>query len=165
MNLGDNVWQRRGVSWIWNESVLSRVSLPSEIVSVRHLYRLSSSWPKQLPSNNGDTLVVGGLDFCLDSMNRIESETWLYNDLKSVILSFQDEYSGEAALIFWVPSGNKRFEKDITSGSILWKGAISSDNEMTEFGRSLWGNGTDQPKNITDYENNDQIGLFHPRLS
>ena len=28
--------------------------------------------------------------------------------LKPAILSFQDEYAGEAALVFWLPSGDRR---------------------------------------------------------
>ena len=35
--LHDSVWQRRGVSWIWDDEALYTVARPSEVLSLREL--------------------------------------------------------------------------------------------------------------------------------
>jgi len=52
--------------------------------------------------------VVSGFEGCLDVLSSEDAEHWIENDLKELILSFQDEYEGQAGLIFWVPSGHNR---------------------------------------------------------
>lgn len=163
--LYDNVWQRRGVSWIWDDEALSEVYRTSEVVSLRQLMRFSEDRSFQLPSNEGNSLVVGGLDFCLASMTPRCSEVWLQEDLKGAILAFQDEFAGEAALIFRIPSGEVQLRQDIATGYILWKCTIPHSSETIEFGRLLWGEGTDQPKEIAFSRTDKSIGWFHPRLS
>jgi hypothetical protein len=37
-----------------------------------------------------------------------QADAWLGNVLKHAILSFQDAYQGEAALVFWLPAGQRR---------------------------------------------------------
>jgi hypothetical protein len=67
--LFDTVWQRRGVSWIWDDEALNKVAKPGEVFSLRELLRFERQWPDDLPSNNGDIMVVAGLDACLDLMS------------------------------------------------------------------------------------------------
>ena len=117
----DSVWQRRGVSWVWNDEALSAVTKASEVLSLRQLMLAAQDWPDELPSNGGNTLVVAGLDACLDLLAPADADNWLGNELKSAILSFQDEYSGEAALIFWLPKGERRFHTDMASDAVRWR--------------------------------------------
>ena len=63
------------------------------------------NWPDDLPSNGNNTLVVAGLEGSLDLLTPEDAETWLGDAVKQAILSFQDAYDGQAALIFWLPSG------------------------------------------------------------
>ena len=90
----DSVWQRRGVSWIWDDEALYTVARPSEVLSLRELLQAGKNWPDDLPSNDGNTLVVAGLDACIDLLSPTDAETWLGDDLKAAVLSFQDAYSG-----------------------------------------------------------------------
>jgi hypothetical protein len=76
-----------------------------EVLSLRQLLRMIGQWPDDLPSNKGGTMVVAGLDACLDLMAPEQADAWLGNVLKHAILSFQDAYQGEAALVFWLPVG------------------------------------------------------------
>lgn len=163
--LYDSVWQRRGVSWIWDNEVLSRIAITSEIVSIRQFLRFSAKKSFKLPSNSGNTLVVDGLEFCLSSMNPCHSEVWLYEDLKGAILSFQDEFSGDAALIFRIPCGENLLERDITTGCIFWNCTVPYIDKKIEFGRLLWGEGSNQPREIVIKLQGKTIGWFHPRLS
>ena len=36
----DTVWQRRGISWIWNEEARNQVCVASEVWSLRQLLRV-----------------------------------------------------------------------------------------------------------------------------
>lgn len=161
----DSVWQRRGVSWIWDDVALSAVTKSSEVFSLRELMCASRNWPDNLPSNGGNSLIVAGLDACLDLLPPIEGESWLGNELKSAILSFQDEYSGEAALIFWLPKGERRFHTDMATDAVRWKSAAPHSNMNIELGRILWGEAREYPQEIVMSKGGKPVGLFHLRIT
>jgi len=163
--LVDTVWQRRGVSWIWSEEALGLVAKPSEVFSLRRLIRAAQAWPDDLPSNNGNTLVVAGLDACLDLMPPADADNWLGHDLKSVVLSFQDAYSGEAALVFWLPAGQRRLHTEISSDAIRWRCAAPHADQQLEFGRLLWGEAREYPQEILLALGAKPAGLFHLRIT
>lgn len=164
-NLQDSVWKRRGISWLWGNKALSSVTDPSEVFSLRNLMRVSRNWPEDLPSNNGDALVVAGLDVCLDLLTPEDADNWLNTELKSVVLSFQEKYSGEAALIFWLPSGQRRFCIKTTSDAVFWKCAHPNPDQLLEFGRILWGQAGEYPQRIVMGEECEWAGLFHLRIT
>ena len=60
--LRDPVWQVRGTSWVWDEEARNQICAASEVWSLRQFLRAKGSWPVDLPSNGGRTLVVAGLD-------------------------------------------------------------------------------------------------------
>ena len=33
----DTVWQRRGISWIWDDEALNKIAKPSEVLSLRQM--------------------------------------------------------------------------------------------------------------------------------
>jgi hypothetical protein len=161
----DTVWRRRGVSWIWDDESLSSVAKPSEVFSLRELIRASKCWPDDLPSNKGDALVVAGLDACLDLLTPIDAEGWLGNELKSVILSFQDAYSGVAALIFWLPKGDQRFHTELATDAVRWRCGGRFADQNVEFGRVLWGEAREYPQEIVMADRGKPVGLFHLRIT
>ena len=73
----DTVWQRRGISWIWDDEALNEIARPGEVLSLRQLLRDDGHWPDDLPSNNGRTMVVAGLDACLDLLSPEDADAWL----------------------------------------------------------------------------------------
>ena len=109
----DTVWQRRGTSWIWDEEARNKVCVASEVWSQRQFLQAAGKWPDDLPSNDNNTLVVAGLEGSLDLLTPEDAETWLGDSVKQAILSFQDAYDGQAALIFWLPSGQGRIKFQI----------------------------------------------------
>ncbi|WP_114217150.1 hypothetical protein [Ochrobactrum sp. 3-3] len=161
----DSVWQRRGVSWVWDDEALSAVAKPSQVFSLRELMCAVKSWPDDLPSNGGNTLVVAGLDACLDLLTPTDADNWLGNELKSAILSFQDEYSGEAALIFWLPKGERRFHTDMATDAVQWRCSAPYADQKIEFGRILWGEAREYPQEIVMAEEGKPVGLFHLRIT
>ncbi len=106
----DTMWQRRGTSWLWDEEARNQICLAGEVWSLRQFLRAKANWPDELPSNGGRTLVVAGLDGSLDLLTPTDAEVWLDDSIKPAVLSFQDEYEGEAALIFWLPGGHHRLK-------------------------------------------------------
>ncbi|MEY9722100.1 hypothetical protein ABIA22_004654 [Sinorhizobium fredii] len=161
----DSVWQRRGVSWIWDDEALSAVTRPSEVYSLRELLRAAKDWPDELPSNGGNTVVVAGLDACLDLLTPADADGWLGDELKSTILSFQDEYSGEAALVFWLPAGQRRFHTEIATDAVRWRCSAPHTDQQIEFGRLLWGEAREYPQEIILSEGGKPVGLFHLRIT
>ena len=142
----DSVWQRRGTSWIWDSEARAQVCVASEVWSLRQLFRAVGHWPENLPSNDGNTVVVAGLEGGLDLLAPHDAENWLGDSIKDVILSFQSAYDGQAALIFWMPSGHGRIKVHPTSDAVSWRCAAPHGDATLDFGRVLWGEAREYPQ-------------------
>ena len=163
--LHDTVWQRRGVSWIWENDAFSEVTKAREVFSLRKMIRASKNWPEDLPSNDGKTLVVAGLDACLDLLSPENAEDWLADTLKHAILSFQDAYEGDAALLFWLPSGQRRLQVQTASDAVTWKCSAPFRGKTLDLGRLLWGEAWEYPQEIILANGKKPAGLFHLRIT
>ena len=161
----DTVWQRRGTSWIWDEEAVAKVCVASEVWSLRQLFRTVGHWPMDLPSNRNDTLVVAGLEGGLDLLAPRDAEAWLGAAIKDAILSFQSNYEGEAALMFWMPSGHGRIRVQPATDSVSWRCAAPHGDATLEFGRVLWGEAREYPQEILLREGGKVAGLFHLRIT
>ena len=163
--LRDTVWQRRGVSWIWDAEALNQVALPGEAVSLRQFIRSAGSWSDELPSNKGNTLVVAGLDAGLDLLSPAEAENWLGDSFKRALLSFQDHFQGSAALVFWMPEGHRRLKIQPASDAVVWRCAAPHNDEQLDFSRILWGKAAEYPQEIFLGGSSKAAGLFHLRIT
>lgn len=161
----DTVWQRRGTSWIWDEEARNQVCVASEVWSLRQFLQAVGNWPDDLPSNRNNTLVVAGLEGSLDLLTPEEAETWLSDAVKQAILSFQDAYDGQAALIFWLPSGQGRIKFHSATDSIEWRCAAPHGDSLLDFGRLLWGEANEYPQEILLRDGGKPAGLFHLRIT
>lgn len=161
----DTVWQRRGTSWIWDEEARNQVCVASEVWSLRQFLQAVGNWPDDLPSNGNNTLVVAGLEGSLDLLTPVDAETWLGDAVKQAILSFQDAYDGQAALIFWLPSGQGRIKFHPATDSIEWRCAAPHGERLLAFGRILWGEANEYPQEILLREGSKPAGLFHLRIT
>ena len=161
----DTVWQRRGTSWIWDEEARNQVCVASEVWSLRQFLQAVGNWPDDLPSNGNNTLVVAGLEGSLDLLTPVDAETWLGDAVKQAILSFQDAYDGQAALIFWLPSGQGRIKFHPATDSIEWRCAAPYGENLLAFGRILWGEANEYPQEILLREGSKPAGLFHLRIT
>lgn len=163
--LHDTVWQRRGVSWVWEAEALAQVCVVSEVWSLREFLRAVGQWPEDLPSNNGDTMVVAGLEGCLDLLSLSDAEIWLSDKVKEAILSFQDAYDGQAALVFWLPGGSGRITIHSATDAVLWRCAAPHIESVISFGRILWGEAREYPQEILLPNGAKPAGLFHLRIT
>lgn len=169
--LSDDVWKRRGFTLLWDEKALAELIQPDLVNSIRQFFAMVNHWPDELPANNGRTLVVAGLEGCLDLLAPNEAETWLESDLRTAILAFQETYNSEASLVFWLPTGKKRIRMNRAQESYTWVCAAPHQNELLDLGL-LWAGAETDVGRIMDPEckNTDSdgpawIGLNHPRLS
>lgn len=161
----DTVWQRRGTSWIWDEEARNQVCEAREVWSLRQFLQAVGNWPDDLPSNGNNTLVVAGLEGSLDLLSPEDAETWLSDAVKDAVLSFQSYYEGEAALIFWLPSGQGRIKVHSATDAVGWRCAAPHSESTLDFGRILWGEAHEYPQEIMLRDSSKPAGLFHLRIT
>lgn len=165
----DSSWSKKGVSFIWSTNALEKVTVPSSVVTIRKFFELATNWPDDLPSNKGNALVVAGFEGCLDSLEEEDAITWLENDFKQIMLKFQNHYEGQAALIFWLPSGRNRIQMDRATEEYYWKRGSS---ERLPFGKSLFAGAESDVTRIImseetspDLDGSAWVGLHLARMS
>jgi len=168
----DSGWTRRGFSLLWDAAALSKVVSPPDVVSIREFFAIAKAWPEELPGAGGDTLVVAGVEGCLDALSDDDGRTWLETDLKRAILSFQEEYEGQAALIVWLPSGRRRVSMVRATEEYFWKNNSTRNAPGLPIGRCLWaGSEADVARILIsddpdpDVDGDAYAGLYHPRIS
>lgn len=164
-------WPRRGFALLWDVKTLLELAEPADVVSLRQFFALAKSWPEDLPAAGGDALVVSGLEGCLDVLGAGDVERWVESDLKEAVLSFQDQYQGQAGLVFWLPSGRNRISMRGATEQYYWKHR-SSGAEGLPIGRLLFSGAENEVERLldsedgkADYDGKHWIGLHHPRIS
>ena len=167
----DSAWTRKGVSLLWDAGALSTVGPTSEVVSLRRFIALARAWPDDLEVT-GDALVVAGVEGCLDVLSAENGAKWLEEDLKQVILSFQEEYESQVALVLWLPSGRRRISMVRATEQYYWKRGAHRKSGTLPIGRCLWaGSEADAARIIVSSKPNPDpdgeafVGLYHPRIS
>lgn len=115
---------------------------------------------------------VAGLEGCVDLMEPEEAESWLKLEFLPAVLAFQDEYSLEAALVFWLPTGKSRVRMNRATEAYTWICSAPHSNQHLDIGRILWAGAEADVGRIIDSDNTNPdpdgaawIGLHHPRLS
>jgi len=165
-------WRRRGFSLLWEPRVLTEIVVPGAVLSMREFFERRQKWPENLPAINGDAMIVAGLDGCLDSLSESDATTWLETDLKGAVLSFQEHYEGQAALIMWIASGRTRVGMDLSDEEYFWKATPGRDAARLPLGRCLWGGAEADVSRVivstdrdADVDGPAYVGLYHPRIS
>ena len=162
--LRDPVWQVRGTSWVWDEEARNQICAASEVWSLRQFLRAKGNWPDDLPSNGGRTLVVAGLDGSLDLLTPGDAEAWLGDAIKPAILSFQDEWGSDGALVFWLPGGHNRVRAHPATDEVGWL-CHAPHGHQIDLGRILWGQANEYPQEILLRDSGRPAGLFHLRIT
>lgn len=167
-----DAWKRGGLTLLWGADALGQLAKPHEVTSIRGLFSLSRKWPEELPSNGGQTLVVAGVEGCIDCLSPEDAADWIESDLRPALLSFQEEYEGQCALVLWLPTGLRRMTMNRANETYLWKCNAPFTGREIELGRILWGGAESDAVRVIDGHaaNRDPdgpawIGLHHARLS
>lgn len=170
--VSDFSWSRRGLTLLWGAEGLHRVAEAPQVITLREFFFLSRQWPDDLPAGGGDTVVVAGLEGCLDALTPEDAERWLEQDLRRILLGFQDRYENQAGLILWIPGGKKRITMPRATEQYEWQCAGTHPEKTLPLGRCLWaGADSDVRRVLHPAEANQDpdgpawIGLNHPRIS
>jgi hypothetical protein len=130
------------------------------------------NWPNDLPCNSGDTLVVAGLEGCIDLMEPEEAEGWLKSEFLPAVLAFQDEYSLRGCIGFLVAHWQKPSTHVIVQRKLnSWVCSAPHSNQHLDLGRILWAGAEADVGRVLDPDDTNPdpdgaawIGLHHPRL-
>jgi hypothetical protein len=139
---------------------------------MREFFAMQKAWPDELPGMGGNALVVAGLEGCLDCLGEQDAVAWLETDLKAAVLSFQEHYQGQAALVLWLPSGRDRVGMVRATEEYFWRRVPGRDEARIPIGRCLWGGAQADVERILvseekdpDFDGEAYVGLHHPRIS
>ena len=168
----DRGWTRTGFSLLWDVKTLSQIVTPNQVISMRQLFGYSHNWLEDLPANNGNALVVAGLDACLDALLPEDGDRWLEEHLKPIFFKFQDHYEGQAGLIFWLPIGKQRITFKHADNAYSWRCSPPHSDQEIPIGLSLMAGSEADTGHIlavndpnTDLLGQHWIGLHLSRLS
>ena len=173
--LSDDIWMRRGISLLWDAKSLANVCMVKHVVSLRQFLILhETGWPEAayvpLLVNDGKALLVAGLESAIDALPPTEACEWLEQMVYKALVSFQREVAdggGQAAIILWLTE-HKRLTYQTSDDTYYWICGTEYKGQKIPLSRCLFvGAQQDlQPIHVRDDKNNQQcIGLFHPRIS
>ena len=131
---------------------------------VRGRPRLSGAPVRAPDIRAGAALVVAGLDGSLDLLTPGDAEAWLGDAIKPAILSFQDEWGSDGALVFWLPGGHSRVRANTATDEVGWL-CHAPHGHQIDLGRILWGQANEYPQEILLRDGGRPAGLFHLRIT
>ena len=162
-NLLDNVWQRKGVSVIWDNVVLSELLESNKAMSLREFFVCyENNWENEMPLIDDKMILVAGLDAAIDAMESSEAEEWVTREVYKRIYEFQNWAEGQYALIFWM-SNKERWKERIDSSRYTWVCDGKDRGKEIELGSGIW-NGAQKSVRKIEIENR-IVGLFLDRIS
>lgn len=166
--VNDDLWTRRGISLLWDADELNKLCQPQLVISLRQLRELyTAGWPEDdLPLVNEVTLVVAGLESCIDALPPEEMTAWLETTIYPAIVDFQREVAGgggQAALVFWIVEPN-RLTYRTSEDAWHWHCSGEHKRQQIPLSHCLFNGAQHDLKEIQDAKGN-RLGLYHPRIS
>lgn len=160
----DDVWQRKGISVIWDNPVLAKLVKDNRAISLREFFSYyENSWPDdEMPFINNDLLLVAGLDAALDTLESQNAEEWVTQEVYKRIYDFQNWAEGQSALVFWM-SKQDRWKEHLESNRYTWLCDGKDRGKEIELGSGIWNGAQLSVRRIES--DGRWIGLFLDRIS
>jgi hypothetical protein len=168
--LTDDIWTRMGISLLWEPDALASVCSPFRVISLRRFLTLYRAGWAEVYSVlvNEVTLVVAGLEGCLDSLSPAEAENWVERTFYPAEVSFQREVAGGgrgAALILWLAEP-ERVKYETAEDTHYWLCSGEHKGHRLTFSRCLFNGAQADLRWIEGGRApNHPVGLYHPRIS
>jgi hypothetical protein len=162
--LTDSVWQRKGISVLWDSKMLTQLNSKSQVISLRHFFLFyENGWPETvMPFINERQLLVAGLDAALDALPAEEAEHWVKSEVYQKIYDFQNFAEGQYALTFWMTDQN-RWREQFSENKYYWLCSGKEKDKQIDLGTGIW-NGAQ--KSVRQIETDSRwIGLYLDRIS
>lgn len=157
---------------LWDADQLATVCKPHEVVSLRRLFQLDAAgWPEeQIPLVNDKTLVVAGLESCIDALPPEAACDWLERSVYPTIVSFQREVAqggDQASLVLWIVD-HRRLVHQTSDDTYYWHCGTEYKGQQIPLSRCLF-NGAHQDLQrviiVGEKKTEQWVGLYHPRIS
>ena len=160
----DDVWQRKGISVIWDNTVLAKLVKDNRAISLREFFSYyENDWPDDdMPFINSDLLLVAGLDAALDTLEAQNAEEWVTQEVYKRIYDFQTWAEGQYALVFWMTKQD-RWKEHLENSRYTWLCDGKDRGKEIELGSGIW-NGAQLSLQKIESDNR-WIGLFLDRIS
>jgi hypothetical protein len=169
--LTDDVWKRRGVSLLWDAENLATVCRPTEVVSLRQFLQLHRAQAAEdayepLLVNDGQTMVVAGLEAAIDALEPEAAEAWLCEVVYPAILEFQQTIgSTEGALVLWLADA-RRLRHESSDDTHYWYCATAYQGRELPLSRCLFNGAHTDRQYIRAVRNRpEHAGLYMQRVS
>ena len=161
--LHDDVWQRKGISVIWDNEMLAKLVKDNRAVSLREFFLYyEDDWPDDdMPFINNDLLLVAGLDAALDTLEAQSAEEWVTQEVYEKIYDFQSWAQGQYALVLWMSNQN-RWKEHVEDNTYTWLCDGRDRGKEIELGSGIW-NGAQRSVRRIECERR-WIGLFLDRM-
>jgi len=162
--MGASTWRRRGSSVVYDKGMLGPLIASGSLVSLREALGWMRAWPTAPPSD-GQTVLIGGLETCLEVLSLSDGEDFLRRRMKSFIQEFQSRWD-QCGLVFGFGCSPKRFRVD-PHDDVLF--TIPGSGEL-RLSASLWNGAARQDMYhllTTDPDSKQQVsgGFYVRRLS
>ncbi len=131
-----NSWLRKGSSIIYHKEMLAPLITQGCLVSLRQALSWRRQWPDS-PPGNGQTVLVGGLDTCLQLLSESEGEELLRHQIKMFIHEIQDVWPNRG-LVFGFMSPANAFVTTDSDEQLLY---TRNPGSQMRLSAGLW-NGT-----------------------
>ena len=160
----DDVWQRKGISVIWDNTILAKLVKDNRAISLREFFfYYEKGWPDDdMPFINNDLLLVAGLDAALDTLEAQNAEEWVTQEAYKRIYDFQGWAEGQYALVFWMTKQD-RWKEHLENNRYTWLCDGKDRGKEIELGSGIW-NGAQLSLQKIESDNR-WIGLFLDRIS
>lgn len=167
-HVADYPWKHRGISLLWDADSLNGLCSSDQVISIRQFRSLYvSAWDGVDEYLIDDkTLVVAGLESCIDSLDPEVATDWLRENLYKEMVDYQREVAGgstEAALILWI-ADQRRLEYNVSESAWKWHCAGEHKNEQIPIGLCLY-NGSQNDVQEIKSKDGVLLGLYHPRIA
>ena len=162
--LTDTVWQRKGISVLWDNKMLTKLNLKSQAISLKQFFSFyEKGWPEDImPFINERLLLVAGLDVALDALSADDAEHWVKNQVYPIIYDFQNFAEGQYSLTFWM-TDQSRWIEQFSENKYYWLCSGKDKNKEIDLGTGIW-NGAQ--KSVRQIELDTRwIGLYLDRIS
>jgi hypothetical protein len=160
--MSSSAWQRRGSSIVFHRNLLVPLIEAGAMVSLHEALSWLTNWPTD-PPKGGKTVLIAGLETCLEVMVPPEAENFLRRTIRPLLIECRSRWD-QCGLIFGFGCSEKRFCVD-PQDNILF---LSLDGSTIRLSEGLWNGAANDELFclMTPQEKNrDVVGGYHVRLS
>lgn len=159
-DMSSSSWLRQGSSIVFDRDKLGPLITSGCLISLREAFSWLDNWP-DAPANNGDTVLVGGLETCLELLTARDAEEFIRGDIRKFIVQFQSRWD-RRGLVFGFSTPAK-IALRVSDDEVLFK----SGKKEIRLSHALW-NGTstiDVARIVADDNSENTLGYHVRRIS